>query len=82
MLFKIHSKASCTYCTQAKQLLESLSLPFQVLSLENGDWTKASLEDTLQMSIKSVPQITYGNVYVGGFKELQDFLVEHDMLNG
>ena len=80
MLFKVYSKSNCTYCTQAKNLLQKLELPFQVLSLENGEWDKDTLEKQLQITIKTVPQITYGNIYVGGFNDLQTFVIENDMM--
>ena len=80
MLFKVYSKQNCTYCEQAKNLLQKLELPFQVLSLEDNEWDKDTLEKQLQITIKTVPQITYGNIYVGGFNDLQTFVIENDMI--
>lgn len=75
MLYTVYGKENCGYCTKAKKLLQSLELPFQYLSLEAGEWNKDDLESKLGVIVKSVPQITYGNEYVGGFNQLEDFIV-------
>ena len=80
MLFKVYSKQNCTYCEQAKNLLQKLELPFQVLSLENKEWDKDTLEKSLNTTIRTVPQITYGNTYIGGFNDLQTFVIENEMV--
>lgn len=77
-MFKIYSKEQCTYCHEAKGLLKSLGIPFVDTDIEHDP--ERSLEsyrewmDTL--GTRTVPIILHGESYVGGFTELQDYLVE------
>ena len=76
-MYTIYSKPSCSYCLQAKQLLEMKQLPFDYLTLG----THYSLGElmTLLPDAKSFPQIFVvdenGNKeLIGGFNNLVEHL--------
>ena len=76
-MYTIYSKPNCSYCLQAKQLLEMEQLPFDYLTLG----THYSLDElmTLSPDAKSFPQIFVvdknGNrELVGGYSELVEHL--------
>ena len=76
-MYTIYSKQNCSFCLQAKQLLEMEELPFEYLQLG----THYSLDElmTLATNAKSFPQIFVvdknGNKeLVGGYSELVEHL--------
>jgi len=71
----IWSKDSCTYCVQAKRLLEQKGIEFEERKIGEG-WTKEQLLEAVP-NAKTVPQIFLDNELVGGFTELRaKFLAE------
>ena len=81
MKFTIYSKPSCTFCDQAKALLEARSMVYEELILDVGqekDPLKtyvpvATLKERMPTA-RTVPQIFSGETYVGGFIELRQLL--------
>ena len=76
-MYTIYSKPHCSYCLQAKQLLEMEQLPFEYKNLG----THYSLDElmTLAPDAKSFPQIFVvdenGNKdLIGGYSELVEHL--------
>ena len=76
-MYTIYSKPNCSFCMQAKQLLEMEQLPFEYKQLG----THYSLDElmTLAPDTKSFPQIFVvdknGNKeLVGGYSELVEHL--------
>ena len=76
-MYTIYSKPSCSYCLQAKQLLEMKQLPFVYKQL-GADYT---LQELLEVSpdARTFPQIFVvdenGNKeLVGGYSELVEHL--------
>ena len=76
-MYTIYSKPNCSYCLQAKQLLEMEQLPFEYKQLG----THYNLDElmTLSPDAKSFPQIFVvdenGNKeLVGGYSELVEHL--------
>ncbi len=65
----IWSKDSCTYCVQAKRLLEQKGIEFEERKIGEG-WTKEQLLEAVP-NAKTVPQIFLDNELVGGFAELK-----------
>lgn len=85
MKYFVYSKPNCTYCDQAKALLESKGLDFEVIMLDVGQPKEQGMQyiprDELLMifpNARTMPQINRrdGNVssYVGGFMELKNEL--------
>ena len=76
-MYTIYSKPNCSFCLQAKQLLEMEQLPFEYLTLG----THYNLDElmTLSPDAKSFPQIFVvdenGNKeLIGGFNNLVEHL--------
>ena len=67
--YKIYSKDNCVYCTKAKHLLSSYGRPYEEVKIG----TDISLEDfrALFPEAKTVPQITLGDKYIGGYTQLE-----------
>lgn len=65
----IWSKPACSYCDQAKKLLESRGVEFEERKIGNG-WTVEQLHEAVPTA-RTVPQIFLGDEYVGGFTELR-----------
>lgn len=70
MTAEIYSTPACGQCVQAKGLLKSKDIPFVEYTV-GKDIDKASLEERIGASIRSVPQIFMDNEYVGGLNELK-----------
>jgi glutaredoxin len=78
MKFTVYGKNNCKFCVSAKQLIkqsgheyEELSVPEQVSRDDIQLYVNESGSDHV---VKSVPQIFHEGVYVGGFKELVEYL--------
>jgi len=70
----IWSKYNCTFCDQAKALLESKGIPYEERKIGDG-YTKEELLEAVPTA-RSVPQIFLDNEYVGGFNEFRTKLTE------
>ena len=71
-MYTIYSKPNCSYCLQAKQLLEMQQLPFDYLTLG----THYSLDElmTLSPDTRSFPMIVKDGEVIGGFNNLVEYL--------
>ncbi|MBY0517564.1 MAG: glutaredoxin 3 [Bacteriovoracaceae bacterium] len=64
----IYSKDHCPYCTNAKNLLTKLGLPFKEIDLTNDvEKLKELVEKTKH---RTVPQIFINSKFIGGFDSL------------
>ena len=80
----IYSQPGCTACESAKNLLKSKKIEYQELILNVGQVQEEGktyvpvqhLKDR-RPDAKTIPQIFDGKHYIGGFKELQNYL-KHD----
>lgn len=74
MSIVVHSKRGCTYCDKAKDLLTTLNVPFTVNMLEPDEPEYQEKRDALfnQYNHRSFPLIVVGDVFIGGFTELQN----------
>lgn len=66
------SKDMCSYCEQAKQLLESKGIEFEERKIGKV-WTKEQLLEAVPTA-RTVPQIFLDDQYVGGYQELRQKL--------
>jgi glutaredoxin 3 len=71
----VWSKDQCTYCVQAKKLLESKGIEYEERNIMHGTWTKEQLLEAVPTA-RTVPQIFLNEEYVGGFNELKNKLTE------
>ena len=71
-MYTIYSKPSCSYCLQAKQLLEMKQLPFVYKQL-GEDYT---LQELLEVSptARTFPVILKDEELIGGFANLCEYL--------
>ena len=79
MNITVYTKSNCTYCTQAKALLDINAIPYAVVALaERGESGEGyiSREALLERfpSARTMPQIEVDGVGIGGFEELKTFL--------
>lgn len=68
----IWSKYHCTFCDQAKQLMNQKGIEFEERRIGDG-WTKEELLEAVP-SARTVPQIFIDEEYVGGYTELKQKL--------
>ena len=68
----VWSKNACTFCTQAKALLESRGIEFEERNI-NTEWTREQLLEAVPTA-RTLPQIFLGDNYIGGFTELRKHL--------
>ena len=68
---KLYTTNFCPFCTQAKRLLQTLSLPFTEISLEGKDELRHKLSSDNE-GWRTVPMIFLGEEFIGGFNELAD----------
>jgi glutaredoxin len=65
----VWSKDQCPYCDQAKALLESRGIEYEVRNISQ-DWTREQLLEAVPTA-RSVPQIFLDEELIGGFTELR-----------
>lgn len=70
----VWSKYHCTFCDQAKALLESKGIPYEERKIGDG-FTREELLEAVPTA-RTVPQIFLNDEYVGGFQELRTKLTE------
>jgi glutaredoxin 3 len=68
----VWSKNQCTYCVQAKALLEARGIDYEERNIMQ-DWTREQLLEAVPTA-RTLPQIFLDNEYVGGFTELRQRL--------
>jgi glutaredoxin 3 len=72
----VWSKYHCNYCDMAKNLLSSKGIDFEERKIGDG-WTKEELLESVPTA-RSVPQIFVNDEYIGGYKELANYLNTRD----
>jgi glutaredoxin len=70
----VWSKEQCTFCDQAKALLESKGISYEERKIGDG-YTREELLEAVPTA-RTVPQIFLDDEYVGGFNELKTKLTE------
>jgi len=76
---KIYTTTYCPYCRRAKDLLTSLSVPFQEINLENN---VALREELIQKyNWTTVPMIFIGEEFIGGSDDLHDLYRQGKLLD-
>lgn len=68
----IYSKRDCTYCDQAKSLLEFNDYEIEERKIGDG-YTREELLEAVPTA-RSVPQIFIDDQYIGGYNELKKYL--------
>lgn len=73
MSYMIYGKPSCPYCERAKSLLHGLGLDYTYVDLSQ-DLSK--LEEFKQQGFRTVPIIYHGDTLVGGYAQLEEYLLD------
>ena len=72
-MFEVYGTTNCTYCDMAKKLLTVHDKEFTFIDVaENEDITAAFFKKF--PDVRTVPQITNGEQYIGGYNELEKWL--------
>lgn len=72
--YTIFGHQQCGFCRRAKQVLEEKGLPFRYVDIHEENISKADLSKTVGHTVTTVPQIFYGQQYIGGFEALEKHL--------
>ena len=78
--FTVFGRKGCGFCQRAQQVLASRELPFRYVDILEEGISQEDLEKTVGKPVKTVPQIFYGQEYVGGYQELEALLKQPDSL--
>jgi glutaredoxin len=70
----VWSKDNCTFCDQAKALLEQRNIAYEEKKIGHG-YTREDLLEAVPTA-RTVPQIFVNNNHVGGFTELKKYIEE------
>jgi glutaredoxin len=70
----VWSKDNCTFCDQAKALLEQRNIAYEERKIGSG-YTREDLLEAVPTA-RTVPQIFVNNNHVGGFTELRKYIEE------
>ena len=70
----IFGRASCGFCTRARQLCELNDFHYRYVDIEVEGISKADLSQTIGKPVHTVPQIFVGDEHVGGFDNFADYL--------
>jgi len=68
----VWSKYNCTFCEQAKALLDNKGIPYEEKKIGDG-YTKEELLEAVPTA-RTVPQIFLDGNLIGGFTELREHL--------
>ena len=70
----VWSKDQCTFCDQAKALLEQRNIAYEERKIGSG-YTREDLLAAVPTA-RAVPQIFVNNNHIGGFTELKKYIEE------
>jgi len=63
----VYSSANCSYCTRAKQLLESKGIEYQEIRIDQDEKAR---EKMMVEGRRTVPQIFINDQAIGGYDDL------------
>ena len=64
----VYSSANCSYCTRAKQLLESKGIEYQEIRVDVDPQAREKMME--QSGRRTVPQIFINDQSIGGYDDL------------
>jgi glutaredoxin 3 len=77
-MIQLYSKENCSYCVQAKNLLNRRGMAFQEIPM-SGPTIVESVKEQYP-SAKTAPVIVMDGVYIGGYAQLQAILESNPQL--
>ena len=76
MNITVYSKDNCIWCDRAKNLLDSVNIPFDEIDLSNDD-ERQKFYKKVGNGVSTVPQIYIDEVRIGGFPQLVAWFEEN-----
>ena len=70
-MYTMYTQNSCGYCHMAKNLLNEQKIDFIEVSLDHDQDARKMLKS---MECRTVPQIFNGELHIGGYTELKQYL--------
>ena len=70
-MYTMYTQNSCGYCHMAKNLLNENKIEFIEISLDHDQDARKMLKS---MECRTVPQIFNGELHIGGYTELKQYL--------
>ena len=67
----IYTTRSCPYCRRAKELLQKRNLAYEEISIDGDFEARAEMTKRAHRR-RTVPQIFFGDVHIGGCDELYE----------
>jgi glutaredoxin 3 len=67
-MIEIYSKTNCPYCTRAKQLLNTMNIPFNEYKLDE-DFTREIVLEKFP-NAKTYPIVVVDGFHIGGYSQL------------
>ena len=77
MKAKLYTKDNCTFCVQAKTLMNIRGIDYEELNMQTHPEIRTELMEKcekINIVPRTVPQIWIDDAYVGGFQELKNKL--------
>ena len=71
MIYTIYTRPLCGYCDAAKELMKECNISFNEISIDHDQDARKMLKE---MKCRTVPQIFDGELHIGGYTELVDYL--------
>ncbi|MBU0661196.1 glutathione S-transferase N-terminal domain-containing protein [Patescibacteria group bacterium] len=76
---KIYSTTYCPYCQRAKMLLDAEGLSYTEINVEEDAEKRAELAE--KYNWQTVPMITIGDEFIGGFDDLAKLQASEELVN-
>lgn len=74
----IYGRSSCGFCIRAKDLCESMQVPYTWIDMMEKGISKADIGDKIGKPVHTVPQIFVGQQHIGGFDDFYAYVREHE----
>ena len=72
--FTVYGRPGCGYCYRAVELLESHGHEFRYIDIYRKGMSKLDVSREINQPVYTMPQIIHGENYVGGCRELINYL--------
>lgn len=71
-MYLIYGKSDCSFCVKAKQMVERFEKEYEYKDVEEDG---QALGFIVKSGFKSLPQIYYNGVHIGGYNELSKHIL-------
>ena len=76
----VYTSDNCSFCTQAKKLLQSKGLNFDEFNIQRDENSRSEMLEKSN-GMRTVPQIFINDAHVGGYSELSSLAASGDLNN-